>query len=1432
MKRRLLILTLCLSLFGTIMAQQRTFAPQGAEWYFQVDYSSVPITQPSFGYLAYAVTGEAEIQGHVCSVINNQHYVYEENKVVYWYNQVNDAFTVLYDFNAETGDTWYCDVAECTCLVTVTGVGSVIWNGHTYRTQYVEAWGDGSMPFFDGRIFEGIGYEKGLFPDEMACYDCVDCDYISYMRCYLEDGEMLYHEGDYDCDYIPGVTGNCWDGTIADSYAGGNGTEENPYRISNGKQLALLAYETNNGTSGDAYYKLTANINLEKCSGGYNVWTSIGTPEHPFTGHFDGNENYVLNLYQCQNTAYKGLFGYTDGAKISNVEMALCEIGFESEYAGALVGYANQTDICNCHVGDQSHVYSKYGIVGGIVGSLVNGIIHISSNHAQVQTKIQSDENASVAAGGIVGNLMNGVISDSYNLGSVTGLLEETGKSVLNIGGIVGVSTGSVHNVYNAASVSSASDQNCGEIVGYDTESSHFLNCYWKQNNSGLPACGNPDLPTLPCSTSFIKDTSTLNWGILNEPQYGTSVLIDALNMGSSNDCIWRIEYHYPQPTYQAPIGFAPQGAEWYFNRSSFMGSPISYYHMEVLGDTVIQGHHCSIITPQFLGGNGNEQFVYEQDRKVYWFNQTLQAFTTLYDFNAEAGDSWICEIDSCAYQVTVTEITNFTWEDTDFRVQQVTYDGELGYYGGGTIIDGIGEISGLFPYPYACSYSIYDGPYPDYLRCYLVNGEMLYHSGVYDCEEMGYCWDGTIADSYAGGNGTAENPYQIATSEQLALLAQQTNDGTGGDAYYVLTQNVSLKNCSGGNIQWIPIGNHIHDKNDNIHYFTGHFDGGGHTIYGLYQNIDNGLDYFGGLFGCTDGAEIKNIRMHQCSINGIGGYIGSVVGFASRTDVLNCTAYDSYIRTTGSYTYAGGIVGYAGTPIGVSQIDEPVFRISNCKIQTVIVESSLYAGGIVGCVNDDSDNADYLISNCSTNNVEYFHIKGMRVGGIVGGMNFCTVEGCVSKTIVYGTGTGYGGTLCVGGIAGNILSCGVISNSYNRGDVVTDYGYAGGIVGFSMGDVHNVYNTGEITSEESGSYLGNIVGFIQATGPHSCYWLENGLPGEGYPGAPNTIMTGSTSFHQGATPKTWVLDEEQYGTTDLLEALNLGPHDNYLWLEDTNNTNDGYPICVDIEPNLPIFGSEWYYEILNDDGSITYQYLQHSGDTTIQDEPVQIIVKINTLYDKGEHIEKSYEYIFERDGKIYWWNKTLEEFTVLYDYNAQVGDEWEIKVGTQSLVMHVDTVEIYEYEGRQYKILQVSDDGDLFSGTIVCGIGHLTSFFPERLLSKGYRVEGIRCFWQDGELVFKYGEKECDEVYEEFHDYSVDDLNGSEEFSIFPNPTDGMITISGRQTGEYRITNLMGQTLMTGQIESENQQINISALSDGMFFITFAGSTRKFIKH
>ena len=269
-------------------------------------------------------------------------------------------------------------------------------------------------------------------------------------------------------------------------------------------------------------------------------------------------------------------------------------------------------------------------------------------------------------------------------------------------------------------------------------------------------------------------------------------------------------------------------------------------------------------------------------------------------------------------------------------------------------------------------------------------------------------------------------------------------------------------------------------------------------------------------------------------------------------------------------------------------------------------------------------------------------------------------------------------------------------------------------------------------------------------------------------------------------------------------------------------------------EPSSP----EWYYEIQNEDGSITYQYMYQAGDTIVQDEPTHILVKINTLYDKGLRDEVTHEYVYERDGKLYWWNKTLEEFTVLYDYEAEVGDSWEIKVGTRALDMHVDAVEEIEYEGRIYRMLRVSDADDIFSGNIVCGIGHLTSFFPERLMGDGdrMRVEGMRCYWNEGELVFKYGDEDCDAIISELHGIEEDGPStDTGTFAVYPNPTNGVLFVEthGRaslSTQTYRINNLMGQTLLTGQITAENQQINVSSLPQGMYFITFAGETQKFV--
>ena len=281
--------------------------------------------------------------------------------------------------------------------------------------------------------------------------------------------------------------------------------------------------------------------------------------------------------------------------------------------------------------------------------------------------------------------------------------------------------------------------------------------------------------------------------------------------------------------------------------------------------------------------------------------------------------------------------------------------------------------------------------------------------------------------------------------------------------------------------------------------------------------------------------------------------------------------------------------------------------------------------------------------------------------------------------------------------------------------------------------------------------------------------------------------------------------------------------------------------ICF-YEPPFPAAQSEWYYEILNDDGSITYQHLECAADTTIGTERPKIIVRSNTIYDRNEHTVVTHEYVYERDGKVYWWNKDLEEFTTLYDLTAEAGDEWEIKVGTESILVHVDSVGVFEYDGDTRKMLHISDAGNIFYGDIVVGYGHLTSFFPEKLMNrgKGYRVEGLRCYWIGDELVFKYDEEDCDAIYAGLHNGINEDgpstpSTGSGTFTVYPNPANNILFVETVCTPSlpdqtYRITNLMGQTLMTGNISAEIQQINISTLPAGMYFISVDAQTVKFV--
>ena len=75
---------------------------------------------------------------------------------------------------------------------------------------------------------------------------------------------------------------------------------------------------------------------------------------------------------------------------------------------------------------------------------------------------------------------------------------------------------------------------------------------------------------------------------------------------------------------------------------------------------------------------------------------------------------------------------------------------------------------------------------------------------------------------------------------------------------------------------------------------------------------------------------------------------------------------------------------------------------------------------------------------------------------------------------------------------------------------------------------------------------------------------------------------------------------------------------------------------------------------------------------------------------------------------------------------------------------------------------------------------------------------------------------------------------NQSQQIFCYPNPAHNILFVKTPEPSMtdlgYRITNLMGQTLLQDNINTETQRINIESLPAGLYFITFAGETRKFV--
>lgn len=335
-------------------------------------------------------------------------------------------------------------------------------------------------------------------------------------------------------------------------------------------------------------------------------------------------------------------------------------------------------------------------------------------------------------------------------------------------------------------------------------------------------------------------------------------------------------------------------------------------------------------------------------------------------------------------------------------------------------------------------------------------------------------------------------------------------------------------------------------------------FDGGGHTIEGLY--IKEQTDYVG-FFANLNNSTIKNIQFRNAMIKGHY-YAGSVCGYGAKNHFLN-----TYVETATveAYHHAGGLAGF----LEFSLID-------NCGCTGIISADNSFAGGVSGGLFNNSTIRN-TYSSCAVSTYSY-------AGLFIGESYDARIENC-----------------------------------YVRGDLDV-FIFGGGILGTSRDILlKNIYTT--FSSDALGYLVNNESPLGVTTGYNLAIQVENfyfpsgsSIPQIGTNDTLAILGLGVYSFIDTASYNTEsniqafsqpvTIAETPY--TDLLSALNAWVDANnnegkYLhWIADTANINGGFPILAEPTKYVVTF-QDWDGTVLQRDTLYEGIMPAYKGETPIK---------------------------------------------------------------------------------------------------------------------------------------------------------------------------------------------------------------------------------------
>lgn len=816
-------------------------------------------------------------------------------------------------------------------------------------------------------------------------------------------------------------------------YSGGVGTSGEPFRI--GSPSDLISLSNNDGDWG-AYFVQTADIVfdadetqvdwdgngiLEPAGNDGLGFSPIGNSAVYFTGHYDGQNHSVSNLYINSSSSDIGMFGAGNGCLVENLGLNnVSVVGYS--YVGGLMGILKAGTITRCYATGSAFGSGNYNeSIGGLVGESyvgssisychsdcmvggayynIGGLVGLNTNASTISYCYSTGSvqgSASNNVGGFVGANYKSTITNSYSNSDVSG-------DGLYFGGFVGQnenSLSSISNCYSKGDVirTDGADTYYGGFCGFN-RSGVIQHCYSlsavNYSNGGTPtnagfASRQDGTPTYT-NNYFNSETSGQGSGIGADAR--TTDQMKSQGTYSSWDFVtnWSIQsIGYISYPYVKSITYDEPGSEPEVNPipGVVSVSPTAQASAIIFNDLSV-----SSFAINWTKGNGVRRAVFVKEGTGTITNPSNgSTYSASADWNSKGSQlgvsGYYCVYSGTESGVMLTNIRN----NVLYSVQIFEFNGSAG--------------SELYNTNTAAG-----NP----------NSHMI---------------------RYSGGKGTQDDPYQIATTEDLIVLS---NSNTDWQSYFIQTTDIAF-GTDKETVDWDGNGTAAWDANDQLGFspigneainFQGQYNGQGYSISNLYINrpADDNI----GLFGRTDDSDVQSIGLENVSVTG------------NRS--------------------VGGLVGYNGN----------YSTVANCSSSGNVNGNSNYVGGIVG------DNEHSSINNSFFNGIvagnEYY------TGGIVGyNSGFGIVDYCYSSGTVFGK-------YYAGGLAGVNDFFSIISNSYSIADVIRASGddtRFGGFCGDNSSVIQYCYSAGSVTYSGAANPVDKgFVGNSSSTPTHTGNYFDS----------------------------------------------------------------------------------------------------------------------------------------------------------------------------------------------------------------------------------------------------------------------------------------------------------------------------------------------------